>query len=182
VTLAALAAPGELRLADGGSTAAAGGRVRLRDRALVQVSGDGSGNVAIRAGEFVLTGESFILADNLGPTDARGGVEVDVERAQIDDRSAIVAEVLGSGAGADVVVRADAAAVLSEGGFLSSRNLSTGAPGAVTVEAPAVHLAGSAVHLAGSAVRRPTGIATDPLDPATTANAGPVFRRRFVRR
>jgi filamentous hemagglutinin family protein len=169
VTLAALAAPGEIRIADGVSTAT-GGRVRLRDLALVQVSGDGSGSVVIRAGEFVLAEESFILADNLGPTDARAGVDVAVERAEIGDGSAIVAEVLGSGAGADVAVRADAAIVLSEGGFLSSRSLSAGAPGGVTVDAPEVHLA-------GSVTRRPTGIATDPLDPTTTANAGPVAIR-----
>jgi filamentous hemagglutinin family protein len=170
LTLAALASPGSFRIAEGTSSAAHGGRVALDDFALLQVSGDGDGEVLIRAGELMLTDNSLILADNLGASQAQGGVDVEVVDARIDRGAAIVAEALGSGAGPAVTVAAAGTLRLADGGFISSRSLSTGAPGAVTIAA-------GRVHLAGSPTRQPTGIATDPLDPASLANAGPVAIR-----
>ncbi len=171
VTLAALASPGALRLEDGASSAAHGGRVTLDDFATLLVSGDGSGVVVVRAGELVMTGEALILADNDGPTDAAGGIDIEVGEARIEQGGAIVAGVgeLGTGAGPEILIRAGSIR-LAEGGFLSSRSLGAGAPGAITLEA-------ETVHLAGSAVRRPTGISTDPLNPTLPANAGPVTIR-----
>jgi filamentous hemagglutinin family protein len=152
VTIGALAGAGTVRV-DTGERAGAGAGIRLTDRALVDVSGDGGGAVRIRGGQVVVEDFSAVRADNTGATAARGGVTIEAEEVTVASGSRVAAAVLAKGRGGDIAVVANRVQVDSrdiDTGDMTvigseARAGSEGATGAVTVEAREVELLGGAI-------------------------------------
>jgi filamentous hemagglutinin family protein len=114
---------------------AAGGDMRLEQGALLSTSGNGGGDIQIRAGQLELVG-SKLDADNEGDTAATGGIDIAVEGAVlVDSASQVEADVNGDGAGASITIRADALEVAN---FSQVRTLafegSTGAGGDIKID------------------------------------------------
>jgi len=134
ITLAAVASAASLDIASGKLSADQRANITLADQALVDVSGDGGGRVRIRGGNFVVDGESFIFADNLGATHSGGGIDVAADSVNVLAGSALTADTFGSGEGGKVAVAAKQI-VLSDGGSITSVTTGQGAGGNVILRA-----------------------------------------------
>jgi filamentous hemagglutinin family protein len=144
VTLAALGGPGSADVNTGQVTGEASADVRLTDQAVISTSGDGGGTIRIRSGQLVVENRSFIVADNHGPTDARGGIAIEAGAVRIDAGSFVDANVRGSGDAGRLSIRADAVEVRA-GSRVESFALQEGDAGSVTVAASRVLVSGGHV-------------------------------------
>ncbi len=107
IGLSAVAGPGETGL-DGAAIAGrampAGGPVALTDNARVLTSGDGGGQIRIRAGQFVCENSS-IETDNYGAADGRG-IDIAADTVTISS-GYLYSDTWESGAGGSIVIRGD---------------------------------------------------------------------------
>lgn len=80
------------------------GQLKL-DYAQIDTSGDGGGSIALRAGHATLS-DSWLIAENQGPTDASGGIDLRLQELLQLNRTYVYADTAASGAAGNVGVRA----------------------------------------------------------------------------
>ncbi|MEK0085909.1 filamentous hemagglutinin N-terminal domain-containing protein [Benzoatithermus flavus] len=134
VTLAALGGPGAVAVATGRATGAVSGAVHLSGEAVVTASGDGGGTIRIRAGRLVVEDRSSILADNVGGTNARGGITVTADTLDLNNDSAVTSDVLGIGNAGRVELRARTVRIRN-GSYISSSSFGLGNAADITLMA-----------------------------------------------
>ncbi|MCP4693170.1 MAG: filamentous hemagglutinin N-terminal domain-containing protein, partial [Desulfobacterales bacterium] len=110
VDIASVKSPGEVAFTDAGLdvTSATLGNITITDGSVIDVSGNGSGNVFIRGGEFFLGGGSVIAADSTDPVDptetnANGVIDIMADVVKVED-SDIFSDAKGSGKGGDIKI------------------------------------------------------------------------------
>ena len=138
IALVSLASAGEVRIIDGEMTNARGGRLELRDQAIIDTSGAGGGRILIRAGEFLLKHLSLVAAVNEDSSDG-SGIDVRSDRIFADNFSQIGTLSQSSGAAGDVFVAASEID-LRNASRISADSLGSGSAGSVVIEADTVRL------------------------------------------
>jgi filamentous hemagglutinin family protein len=141
ITLASAASPGQVRLGDSGpdiSSLDQWGTIRLSDHSLVKTSGEGSGDIYIRAGQFFAENYSSIEADSLG--NQNGGI-TDIQADVLSlNHSNIFSDTLGTGTGGAIAIRAGESVTVADSGRIfadaAGEGASTGSAGAVSIETP----------------------------------------------
>jgi len=132
IDLAALSGPGVVLVGTGAATGAVTGTVRLTGKTAVTSSGDGGGTIRIRGGRLVVEDRSHVFADNLGGSDATGGVAIEAGEVSVTGTSLVTADSIGTGnAGRSTVVAR--AIELRDGGAIGSSTFGAGNGGEVTV-------------------------------------------------
>jgi large exoprotein involved in heme utilization and adhesion len=133
-----MAGPGTVQAASGAAKGAARGRVQLvaqRDlvqRTLVNTTGGGGGRIAIRGGQIELTGGSLVLADNTGPQDATGGIDIVGDTIRMEGGGWIASNTRAQGKAGTVMVTGRNIEVE---GAISSDTFAQGNAGTVTINA-----------------------------------------------
>ena len=179
VTLAGVGA-GTLDIATGGVTGDAG-TVRLRDRTLVDASGNGGGSVVIAAEDIALEGGSSVLANNLGAIPSTGGVQLVSHGLSLDGGSTVAADVgatvvqangrevvavAAAGDGGSVTVEADSVRITSRS-TLTSRTFGAGNAGMIDLRT-------ADLMIDGRGADRFTGLlGTSGVDPGQGNGFGP---------
>jgi hypothetical protein len=115
------ATAGEITLAALGEEAAG---INL-DRAFIDTTGDGGGTISIRGGRLLVEDNSKVLANNIGSTDAVGGIEIEADSVDLSSGSIVTANASGSGTGGKISVNAKRVQVRS-GGVIGSDTLRRG--------------------------------------------------------
>ncbi|MCH9639803.1 MAG: filamentous hemagglutinin N-terminal domain-containing protein [Betaproteobacteria bacterium] len=117
----------------------------------INVSGNGAGRLAIRAG-IMTANNSFLSADNLGATNIEGSVDVYVDSLLLNN-TPLTSDVRGKGSTGTVSVTVNELINILNGGRISSLSFSDGSSGNVTVEAEQLIIDG-----------QDTGIGSDALE------------------
>jgi hypothetical protein len=99
----------------------------------------------------VVEQQSFILANNIGPADARGGIAVDADAVRIGSGAGLTADALGLGDAGRLTIQADEMLV-TDGSFIRSSTFAAGDAGVVTVEAGRLRVAGAAAAILSDAI------------------------------
>jgi filamentous hemagglutinin family protein len=159
---------GEVAL-DGEPSVKAGGRLYI-ESAEITTSGNGGGNIAVRAGEAKLT-NAYLLANNTGESDAAGGVDIAMDGLLTMDTGAFISSTANSSGNAGNVsikagelqmkvgsavsceayesskghagnlkVRVDGLLTMDTGAFISSATKSLGDAGDVFIHAGELHM------------------------------------------
>ncbi|MCC2690200.1 MAG: large exoprotein containing hemagglutination activity domain [Rhizobiaceae bacterium] len=139
VTLAAVGGPGALRVRSGALDAVRKADVLLTDRASIDTTGDGGGAIRIRGGQVVIQ-RSGLSEQNIGATDAAGGIEIHADAVSMFGSYFLTVNVHGSGAGGDILISANTVRAitgeLAIGEFIppiSADTLAGGPGGAITI-------------------------------------------------
>ncbi|MDM8525333.1 hypothetical protein QUF80_18335 [Desulfococcaceae bacterium HSG8] len=117
ISLVSVASAGEVLLEGSETSAEKLGNIEVSDKSVIDVSGNGSGNIIIRGGEFALD-KSRLLSDNLGNGEG-GEIFIEAEDISIINLAKIYSRTYGKGRGGDVTIRASESFNLSgtdEGG------------------------------------------------------------------
>jgi filamentous hemagglutinin family protein len=160
VNLAAVAGPGQFRMADGNIEAANQGTIRLTNGAIVNTSGNGGGTVRIRGGALVAV-QSIVAANNTGDRNATGGIDLKVGGADLNT-SFLSTSTLGTGSSGALRVEAGDLTIRN-GARVLSDTYGDGAAGMVAVRAGRLFVLGN-----GTGV---TGI-TSSAEAGSTGSAG----------
>jgi len=80
------------------------GNTAISGKSLIDVSGQGAGNVFIRSGKFVSDDSSF-YAKTFGDKDG-GGIEIQADSISFENGSEINGSIYGSGKGGDIILKA----------------------------------------------------------------------------
>lgn len=144
IHLASLASPGEAILTESGpdiSSFRELGKISLSDHSLIKTSGEGSGNIFIRCGEF-FAADSSVEADSFGDQD--GGItDIQVNTLALN-RSTIFSDTEGIARGGSINIRAAESVTLSDNSRIfadaTGEGLETGSAGTVSVEAKDISL------------------------------------------
>ncbi len=151
INMASAASPGEVRFADAGpdvSSFQKMGTLSLSDNATVSVSGNRSGDIFIRSGEFFVYSGSSVEADTTG--DENGGI-TDIQADTLSLKSGnIFSDTKGKGRGGDISVRVSESVTASDYSKIfadaTGEGAETGSAGSVLIEAKNISLSnGSAV-------------------------------------
>jgi filamentous hemagglutinin family protein len=134
-----VASPGEVRVSDGGASAAQLGSIRMTDQRIT-ASGNGGGTVRIRGGVLVAD-NSTIDASNTTEQAAVGGIDLRVDAARLTN-SRIVSDALGTGRAGSITVAAGTLEVLNGGAIISNVHAS-GDAGTVSIQADSVVVSGA---------------------------------------
>ena len=120
------------------------GDIMISEGALVDVSGEGSGTIAIRGGQLMID-TSWLLADTLGSVNgAEIGIDIVVDHQfVIANKGLITTDTLGAGNAGNIQIASDDLRVES-GTIISSSSYSSGKGGEVAVKATKVTLDGTA--------------------------------------
>ncbi|HEX2525045.1 MAG TPA: filamentous hemagglutinin N-terminal domain-containing protein [Geminicoccus sp.] len=165
VTISAIDGAGSMQIADG-KMIGAGADIRLSDRALVDVSGNGGGTVHISGDRLVAEDFSLINADNIGAKNASGGIVVEASVVAVTSGSQATTDARSTGSSGQVIIQADTLDFY-EGGDASSRARAAGNAGGVTVETGQLTIARGDSEFA-------TGVFSSAESSSTGGNAGPV--------
>ncbi len=150
INMAGLASPGEVILGDADvdvSSFQTMGNITLSDNATVSVSGNRSGDIFIRTGEFFAYNNSSVEADTTG--DGNGGV-TDIQADKLSLKSSdIFSDTKGKGRGGDISIRVSGTALISDLSLIfadaTGQGADTGSAGSVFIEAENISLNNSAV-------------------------------------
>ncbi|WP_207679220.1 filamentous hemagglutinin N-terminal domain-containing protein [Desulfonema magnum] len=106
INVASIASAGEVAIENGKPEIrdAAGGSITMSGKSLIDVSGQGAGNVFIRCGKFV-SDDSSIYAKTFGDMHG-GGIEIQANDISFENGSEINTNTYGSGKGGDVTLEA----------------------------------------------------------------------------
>jgi filamentous hemagglutinin family protein len=123
------------------SEQATGGDLTIDD-STIDVSGNGSGSIAIRADEIVAT-DSYLFANNEGNVSMpqKDGIDITAHTLYVDDTS-ITSDAMAAGRGGNVNITADESLTLVDTGRISASNDSdaSGDAGQVTVSSNAIYI------------------------------------------
>jgi filamentous hemagglutinin family protein len=122
--------------------------IQLSQRALVDASGEGGGDIQVQAAQLELTQRSFIFADTLGAEAGGQALIQTTEAITLSDGSLITADVLGSGTGGDLTINTLALTVQG-GAKIAARSFREGGRGGNLAVA-----ASDSVNLIGNSLRR----------------------------
>ena len=107
--LTSLASRGEVSLASGATDAERFGKLMVTN-GLLEVDGNGAGDLHLRGGEITIS-DARLRARNFGDRDARGAITLTADSIVIDD-SSLVADVFFDGAGAGLRLEAEEVRIL----------------------------------------------------------------------
>ncbi|MDM8549900.1 filamentous hemagglutinin N-terminal domain-containing protein [Desulfobacterales bacterium HSG2] len=145
IEMAAVASPGEAVLTESGPDVSSFeklGETRLSDYAGITTSGEGSGNIFIRSGEFFADNGAEITADTSGDKD--GGVtDIQADTISLTRNSRIFSDTKGNGTSGSIFLRATGSVNISDSKVYADatgEGADTGSAGAVSVEAEQISL------------------------------------------
>jgi filamentous hemagglutinin family protein len=114
--------------------------IRLTERSLADVSGSSAGSIQAQGRVISLSNGSVLIAQNRG-TQPAGGISIRADSVELRDylpniqiRTGLMSETLGSGAGSDINI-STRQLLLQDGGSIFSRTYSNGAGGTVNINA-----------------------------------------------
>jgi large exoprotein involved in heme utilization and adhesion len=110
------------------------GNIQLEGRAVVDVSGEGGGDVQLQGAQLEMTQRSVIYANTLGSEDGGEILVRTTETVALSDGSVIAANVVRSGTGGDLTIDTGRLLV-RDGAQVSASTRSTGAGGTLSVTA-----------------------------------------------
>ncbi|MGK7919634.1 MAG: filamentous hemagglutinin N-terminal domain-containing protein [Trichodesmium sp.] len=142
--------------------------IQIQNDAVVDVSGEGSGEIQIQGKQIVITEKSTVLANTLG-TEAGGKISLSASES-IEVNDSLVDADIGQGAtgdGASITINSPGL-ILTSGGQISTATFGTGASGELTVNANEIVVIG-----ASSDGQNLSGLFTDVL-PGATGRGGDV--------
>jgi len=150
INMASAESPGEVILSDGDldvSSFQKMGSITLSDNATVSVSGNRSGDIFIRSGEFFVYNGSSVEADTTG--DENGGI-TDIQADTLSLNSGnIFSDTKGKGRGGDISIRVSESVIASDYSKIFAdatlEGAETGSAGSVFIEAENISLNESAV-------------------------------------
>ncbi len=106
INLASVASPGEAIITESGPDISSFGKlgdIMLSDRAVVKTSGNGSGNIFIRSGQFLADKEAVVKADTLGDKDG-GIIDIQIETLALSHGGNIFSDTQGKGRGGSIEI------------------------------------------------------------------------------
>jgi filamentous hemagglutinin family protein len=133
IILSAVGGPGEAGLRTGAVVADRRGDITLRNQSQLSTDGDGGGTIRIRGGAIVVEDDTVLGADNFGPSDSQGGIEVEGRSLEMRSGAQLTADVGAQGDAGAVTVSARELE-MSGGARIRSSSFAAGAAGPVTVE------------------------------------------------
>jgi filamentous hemagglutinin family protein len=139
VNLAAVAGPGQVRVAEGTLETVDQGTIRLTDHTEIGTSGHGGGTVRIRGGTLMVD-QSTILAENTGERDATGGIDLQVGTANVN-ASELITRARDTGRGGALKVEAGELS-LRNGALFASSTFGPGQAGTIAVRAGHLFVSG----------------------------------------
>lgn len=155
LNLVSAASPGEVMLSGKGpdtSSVSSLGNITLSDHSLIKATGTGSGNIFIRAGQFVMENNSVLEMDTKG--DDPGGIS-DIQAETVTIRSSdIFSDATGTGSGGDISIsgiggNSAESVMISEGSrvFANAANTAAhaGDAGNVNIHTKNLTLSGSSI-------------------------------------
>lgn len=124
-------------------SAALAGALTLNNHSVIDVSGDGAGQIRLRAGNIDVS-RSHLFADNYGALNSGADKGIDViARAMRVTSSAITTDVWDSGQAANINLQIKAGALLiANGGIISSDSYSAGNAGTIQIDAAQIQIDG----------------------------------------
>jgi filamentous hemagglutinin family protein len=138
INLASFAKAGEVKtLFDETAAPALGGEIKLSDQSMINVSGEGSGRVFIRSGQFIAE-NSKIYADTLGQQ-AGYGIDIQVKEMTINNQSQITSHTSGKGNAGSISINADNIS-LNQYSQITSHTSDQGNAGSISINARNISL------------------------------------------
>ncbi len=183
INMASVASSGEVILRDADpdvSSFQKMGRITLSDNATVSVSGNRSGDIFIRTGEFFVYNGSSVEADTTG--DENGGI-TDIQTDMLSLNSGdIFSDTKGKGRGGDISVRVSQTAVISDLSRIfadaTGEGAETGSAGSVSIEAENISLSnGSAVSSETYGKSSGGTVTLRAMDSIDISGSGQIFAR-----
>ena len=107
--------------------------VSLTNRAILDASGEGGGNIRVQGRNVSLKNNSAIFANTLGSQDG-GGIFIRAEQLNMEGVSGVSSNTFSSGAGGNVSIKTENL-LLQDGAYIDARTFEQGQGGTLTVNA-----------------------------------------------